>query len=74
MTGCLTSNTDGVLETGGWGVELTSLVLHRLYVRNYGNMTVNYTDSMKRQDGMNYLLHGDSPSLGRVLHLILIRR
>lgn len=25
-----------------------SLVL-QIYVRNYGNMTVNYTDSMKRQ-------------------------
>lgn len=55
VTGCLTSNTDGVSETGGGGgVEFTSLVLQRIYVRNYGNMTVNYTDSMKRQDGMNY--------------------
>lgn len=38
----------------GVGFEILSLVLQRSYVRNYGNMTVNYDDSMKQQDGMNY--------------------
>lgn len=41
---------------GGWGegVENMSLVLQRIYIRHYGNVTPNYEDSMERQDGMNY--------------------
>lgn len=38
-------------RVGRGRVEILSL--QRSYVRNYGNMTVNY-DSMKQQDGMNY--------------------
>lgn len=53
MTGCLTSNTDEVSKMGG-GVENLWLALRRIYVRYYGNVTLNYEDSMERQDGMNY--------------------
>lgn len=34
------------------GADFT--LLQRIYVCNYGDMTVNYTNSMKQQDGMNY--------------------
>lgn len=34
------------------GADFT--LLQRIYVCNYGNVTVNYTNSMKQQDGMNY--------------------
>lgn len=53
MTGCLTSNTDEVSKMSG-GVENLWLALRRIYVRYYGNVTLNYEDSMERQDGMNY--------------------
>lgn len=69
------------------GVEFTSLLLllQRIYVCNYGNMTVNYTDSMKQQDGMNYWysialwwlscpLHSCRHTLSRVLHLIFVKQ
>lgn len=53
MTGRLTSNTDEVSEMGGW-LENLLLVLRRIYIRYYGNVTPNYEDSMERQNGMNY--------------------
>lgn len=63
MTGCLTGNSDAVSETGkevcvvgGGGVKFR--YRHQrgggICVCYYGNMTVNYDDSMKRQgrDGL----------------------
>lgn len=46
MTGCLTSNTDEVSKMGG-GIENLLLALRRIYVRYYGNVTLNYEDSME---------------------------
>lgn len=36
------------------GIEDLLLVLPRIFIRYYGNVTLNYKDSMGRQDGMNY--------------------
>lgn len=44
------------------------LVLQRIYVRNYGNMTVNYDNSMRRQEGMNYWCSTDSLQFSFPLH------
>lgn len=36
------------------GVENLLLALQRIYICYYSNVTLNYEDSMERQDGMNY--------------------
>lgn len=67
MTGCLTSNTDEVSETGG---GIWSLVLQRIYARNYGNMTSQLRQQYEAttQDELLVLFYGDSPVLFIPVH------